>query len=66
MGPIPDDGPELVSSCADELVFDHHTDIRLVMSEIGNFGSSSDIHMIADHRVSKVGEMWYSRGLADI
>ncbi len=38
----------------------------MVVSEIGHFGASSDIDTITDHRVSKIGEMWYSRRLADI
>ena len=66
MGPISDDGTEFVSSAVDEFVFYHDSDTRVIMSEIGDLGSASDIHMIADHRVSEIGEMWQGRGLTDI
>jgi hypothetical protein len=34
--------------------------------EVGHLGSATDIHTIADHRVSEIGEMWQSRGFAYI
>lgn len=55
IGPISDDGTELVSSAVDEFVFYHDSDTRVIVSEIGDLGSSADIDMIADHRVSEIG-----------
>ena len=66
MSSISDDSSELVPSAIGERIFYHDSDIRVIVSEIGDLGSASDIHMIADHRVSEIGEMRYSRGLADI
>ncbi len=66
MGPISNDGTELVSSAVDEFVFYHDSDTRVIVSEIGDLGSSADIDMIADHRVSEIGEMWQSRGVTNI
>jgi hypothetical protein len=63
---IPDDSPELVSSAIRESILDHDSDVCSIVPEVGHLGSSADIDMIADHRVSEIGEMGQSRGLANI
>ena len=59
MSSISDDGTELVSSAIRELIFYHDSDICMIVSEIGHLGSTTDIDVIADHRVSEIGEMRY-------
>ena len=66
MSSISDNSSELVSSAIDEFVFYHNSDTRVIVSEIRNLGSSADIDMIADYRVSQVGEMRYGRFRANI
>jgi hypothetical protein len=59
MSPISDDDTELVSTAIRELIFYHDADMRVIVSEIGDLGSATDIDAIADHRVSDIGEMRY-------
>ncbi len=66
MSTISDDSTELVTSTIDEFVFYHDSDICSIMSEIGDLGPATDIDMIADHRVSEIGEMRQGRGLTDV
>jgi len=49
MRTISDDGSELVPATIDEFFFYFDLYIFVIMSQVGNLGSATDIHMVTDH-----------------
>ena len=63
---ISDDYTEFFTTGISEFSFYHGADICMIVPEISNFASCSDIDIISDDRITDVREMWYRCPLSDI
>ena len=56
---ITDYHSEFYPACTYEFFFHHDAYMFMVVSEISDFRTTSDIYIISDDRVTDIREMWY-------